>query len=183
VDNSVDIFESLIKGDITPKMTTPALTAVETARALFEALQKRDVDAVLALDTDDAVGDVVAIGAFRGKTAIRRFLDEMFAAFPDFDLVVDHVFGDDDSAVVQWHATGTFSGAPFQRIEPTGKRVEIRGVDVVDIVAGRIVRDTMFYDGASLARQIGMLPQSGSGTEKALLSVFNALTRVRQRRR
>ena len=168
---------------MTTKTVTPALAAVQTAGALFDAIKRRDVDSVLALDTDDAVGDVVAIGEFRGKTAIRRFLEEMFAAFPDLDLVVDHLFGDDSSAVVQWHATATFAGAPFQGIEPTGKRVTIRGVDVVDVVSGQIVRDTMYYDGASLARQIGMLPSSGSGAEKAVLSVFNTLTRVRQHRR
>jgi|SRR5579872_2305552 len=159
--------------------TTLALTPADTARALFEALSKRDVDAVLTLDSDDAVGDVVAIGEFRGKAAIRRFLDEMFTAFPDLDLVVDGVVGDDARAVVQWHATGSFTGGTFQGIEPTGRRVEMRGIDVVDVVAGRIVRDTMYYDGTSLARQIGMLPRSGSGPETALLSVFNRVTRLR----
>jgi hypothetical protein len=74
--------------------------AVNMARALFEALGRRDVDAVLALDAADAVGDVVAVGEFRGKPAIRRFLNEVFAAFPDYELVVDRVFGDDSSAVV-----------------------------------------------------------------------------------
>lgn len=166
--------------------TSPVQTSaspVEVARALFDALAKRDVDAVLALDTDDAVGDVVAVGEFPGKPAIRRFLDEVFTAFPDYMLAVDRVIGDDSGAVVQWHATGTFSGGKFQGIEPTGKSVEIRGVDVVDVRAGRVVRDTMYYDGASLARQIGMLPRSGSRTDKVALSVFNTLTRLRQRRR
>ncbi len=169
--------------DTNPMSAAPTSgSPVDVARALFDALAKRDVDAVLALDTDDAVGDVVAVGEFRGKPAIRRFLEEVFTAFPDYMLTVDRVIGDHSGAVVQWHATGTFSGGKFQGIEPTGKRVGIRGVDVVDVVAGRVVRDTMYYDGASLARQIGMLPQSGSPTEKAALSVLNLITRLRQRR-
>jgi steroid delta-isomerase-like uncharacterized protein len=167
----------------TPTSPVPtSASPVEVARALFDALAKRDVDAVLALDTDDAVGDVVAIQEFRGKPAIRRFLDEVFTAFPDYKLTVDRVIGDDSGAVVQWHATGTFSGGQFQRIAPTGKGVEVRGVDVVDVRAGRVARDTMYYDGASLARQIGMLPRGGSRTDKAALSVFNIVTRLRQRR-
>jgi SnoaL-like domain len=55
---------------------------VDVARALFDALAKRDVDTALSLGTDDAVGDVVAIGEFRGKRSIREFVDELFSAFP-----------------------------------------------------------------------------------------------------
>ena len=67
--------------------TEPTLSSttapVEVASALYDALSKRDVDAVLKIDADDAVGDVVAIGEFRGKPAIRQFLDELFQAFPE----------------------------------------------------------------------------------------------------
>jgi steroid delta-isomerase-like uncharacterized protein len=166
-----------------PLPPPPTSTPVEVARALFDAFTKRDMDAALALDTDDAVGDVVAVGAFRGKPAIRRFMEELLAAFPDYDLTVDRVVGDHSSAVVQWHATGTFSGGPFQGIAPTGRHIDMRGVDVVEVTDGRVVRDTMYFDGASLARQMGMLPASGSRTDRAVLWVRNALTRLRRRGR
>jgi hypothetical protein len=35
--------------------------------------------------------------------------------------------------VVQWHAAGAFTGGPVQGIAPTGRRVDIRGVDVMKI--------------------------------------------------
>ncbi len=165
--------------------TTPTLSRrtapVEVARALYDALSKRDVDAVLKIDADDAVGDVVAIGEFRGKQVIRQFLGKIFQAFPDFELIVDHIVGDDSSVFVQRHGTATFSGGRFQGIAPTGKRVEMRGVDVVTVTEGHVVRDTMYCDGVSLARQIGLLPTSGSGTDRAMLSLFNASTRLRGR--
>jgi len=83
--------------------------------------------------------------------------------------------------MVQWHAIGTFSGGTFQGIEPTGKLVEMRGVDVVAVSGGHVVRDTMYYDGVSLARQMGMLPTSGSGVDRAMLALLNTSTRLRQR--
>ena len=43
-------------------------------------------------------------------------------------------------------------------IEPTGKRVEMRGLDLLEVEDGKIVSNTAFYDGIELARQIGMLP-------------------------
>ena len=163
-------------------MDTETPTPSEVARTIFEALSRRDLDTAMKFNTDDAVDDFVAIGEFRGRLAIRRFFDELLAAFPDFDIAVDRIVGDDSAAVVQWHAAGTFSGGKFQGIEPTGKRVQIRGVDVMEFAEGRYVHNTIYYDGASFARQIGTLPRAGSVTEKATLAAFNATTRLRQRR-
>ena len=162
-------------------MDTETPTPSEVARTIFEALSKRDLDTAMKFNTDDAVDDFVAIGEFRGRLAIRRFFDELLAAFPDFDIAVDRIVGDDSAAVVQWHAAGTFSGGKFQGIEPTGKHVQIRGVEVMEFAEGRYVHNTIYYDGASFARQIGMLPRAGSGAEKATLFGFNASTRLRQR--
>lgn len=163
----------------TPSQTVP--TPLKVARAIFDALNKKDLDTLSEFHTDETVDDFVVIGEIRGKTSIRRFFDELFAAFPDFALTADRIVGDRSTAVVQWHATGTFSGGKYQGIEPTGKRVETRGVDVMEITDGRVVRDTIYYDGASFARQIGILPRSGSGVDKAMQSGFNTVTRLRKR--
>jgi steroid delta-isomerase-like uncharacterized protein len=163
--------------------TPPQATArpLKVARAIFDALTKKDLDTLSEFHTDDTVDDFVAIGEIRGKTSIRRFFDELFAAFPDFEMTVERIVGDRSTAVVQWHAAGSFSGGKFQGIEATGKHVEIRGVDVMEITEGLVRHNTIYYDGASFARQIGMLPSSGSGMDKAILSVFNAVTRLRER--
>jgi steroid delta-isomerase-like uncharacterized protein len=163
-------------------MDTETPTPSEVARTIFEALSTKDLDTAMKFTTDYAVDDFVAIGEFRGRPAIRRFFDELLAAFPDFDIAVDRIVGDDSAAVVQWHSAGTFSGGKFQGIEPTGKHVQIRGVEVMEFAEGRYVHNTIYYDGASFARQIGMLPRAGSGAEKATLFGFNASTRLRQRR-
>ena len=156
------------------------ITPSKVARASFDALSKKDLDAAFEFITSDTVDDFVAIGEFRGKSTIRRFFDELLAAFPEFEMTVDRIVGDRSTAVVQWHAAGSFSGGKFQGIEPTGKHVEIRGVDVMEITDGLVRHNTIYYDGASFARQIGLLPSTGSGTDKAMLSVFNTVTRLRR---
>lgn len=77
----------------------------------------------------------------------------------------------------------SFTGGPFQGIAPTGRRVEIRGVDVMEISDGLIQRNTIYYDGASFARQIGLLPGLGSRADQAMLAAFNAKTSLSQRAR
>jgi steroid delta-isomerase-like uncharacterized protein len=163
----------------TPSQTTA--TPLKVARAIFDALSKKDLDAVSEFHTEETVDDFVAIGEVRGRSAIRRFFDELFAAFPDFEITVDDIVADHTTAVVQWRAAGTFSGAKYLGIEPTDRHIETRGVDVMEITKGRVVHDTIYYDGASFARQVDLLPRSGSGVDKAILSVFNIATRLRRR--
>lgn len=157
------------------------LSPEQVARAAFDGVMKRDPDAIVANSADDCVDDFVAIDVFRGKPAIRQFFAELFAAVPDFDMHVDRVVADAESAVVQWHATGTFTGGPFQGIRATGRSVEVKGVDVMEVRDGLLRHNTIYYDGASFARQIGMLPPQGSRGDRMTLALFNAKTRLVRR--
>jgi steroid delta-isomerase-like uncharacterized protein len=162
--------------------TTTRIPA-DVARAAFAAVISKDPDGIIAHGAPGWVDDFVAIGEIRGLQAIRAFFSEVFAAFPDFEISVDKIVADETSAVVQWHAVGTFTGAPFQGITPTGRRVEIRGADVMEIADGLIQHNTIYYDGATFARQIGLLPRRGSRADQALLTAFNTKTSLSRRYR
>ncbi len=165
-------------------MTSPAtLTPAEVAHAVFAAITRKDPGGIVSVGAPGYVEDFVAVGEIRGHDAIRAFFSELFTAFPDFEMVIDKVIADETSAAVQWHATGTFTGGPFQGILPTGRRVELRGADVMQISDGLIQHNTIYYDGAAFARQIGMLPSRGSRADRILLSAFNAKSRLSRRQR
>jgi steroid delta-isomerase-like uncharacterized protein len=158
-----------------------ARTPADVARATLDAVSRRDPDGIVATGAPGFVDDFVAIGEIRGQDAVRAFFRELFAAFPDFTMTVDKIVADDTAAVVQWHAAGAFTGGAFQGIEPTGRRVEVRGVDVMEIADGLIQHNTIYYDGASFARQIGLLPGLGSRADQAMRAAFNAKTMLSQR--
>ena len=159
------------------------MTPLEVAQNALASFAARDAAAVAANAHEDCVDDIVAIAPVRGREAIRQFYEEMFAAFPDFTIGVEQLIADDYGAAVRWTATGTFTGVPFQGIAANGRRIELPGVDYMEIDRGLIRRNTIFYDGASFARQLGMLPLRGSFGERALLGVFNFRTKLRLRRR
>jgi steroid delta-isomerase-like uncharacterized protein len=155
-----------------------AQTPGEVARAIFDAVAARDPEGIVRFGAPDEVADFVAVGEFHGPDAVRRFFVEVFAAFPDFDVTVDRIVSDDRTAVVQWHATGTFTGAPFLGVLPTGRGVVLKGADVFEIEDGLVRRATVYYDGATMARQIGVLPRQDSRGDRALLAAFNLRTRA-----
>jgi steroid delta-isomerase-like uncharacterized protein len=162
-------------------MTSQVQTPTEVARAIFDALGKKQLDDAMAYVAEDGVDDFVAIGRFDGKPAIHKFFEELLTAFPTFEVAVERIVGDDAAAVVQWKASGDFTGGPFQGVEPTGKYVEIRGIDAMEINDGTVRHNTIYYDGAAFARQVGILPRAGSTMDRAMLSAFNAATRLRRR--
>ena len=54
-------------------------------------------------------------------------------------------------------------------------------MDVVRFDAdGKVEENTIYYDGAEFARQVGMMPPQDSGAERAMKGAFNALTKARK---
>ena len=98
--------------------------------------------------------------------------EEVLAWFQGFfDAMLDLHMDVEDVAVagepgrervtVRWHLSGTFSGAPYMGIEPTGRSLELYGIDLIDLQDGRVAANNVYYDQSSFARQIGMLPADG----------------------
>ncbi len=174
--------EAPAKPDAKPqrKRITRRKAVEQSMRDYFEAMDRRDAAAMAEHWRDDVVEDVVPVGVLRGKEELRAFLDATFRAIPDARTSVGRIVAGETSCAVEWRLEGTFDGAPFMDVEPTGSHVEVRGFDLFELEDGQIVSNTAYYDGASFARQIGMLPADGSGADRAMKSAFNAVTKLRR---
>jgi steroid delta-isomerase-like uncharacterized protein len=106
-----------------------------------------------------------------------------FDAMPDLHMEVEEVVvaGDPGSerVTVRWHITGTFSGAPYMGIEPTGRSIDLRGMDLIHLEDGRVAGNNIYYDQLAFARQIGMLPAEGSLGDRLMTGALNLVTRGR----
>ena len=162
------------------KRITRRKAVEETVRAYYEAMDNRDVVAMMAHWADDGVEDIVPIGVMRGPEELGEFLSAMFRAMPDARTTITRLIAGEQDCAVEWRLEGTFDGAPFLGLEPTGSRIELREVSVVDLADGKITGITAYFDGASYARQIRMLPPDGSGVDRAMKGAFNAVTKVRR---
>jgi steroid delta-isomerase-like uncharacterized protein len=162
------------------KRITRRKAVEERVRSYFEAMDRRDAPAMAAHWREDGVEDIVPVGMLRGRDALREYFESMFAAMPDARTTVTRLIAGEQSCAVEWRLEGTLEGAPFMGIEPTGKHVEIRGFDLFELEDGELVSNTAYFDGMGFARQIGMLPPDGSGTDRAMRSAFNAVTKLRR---
>ena len=162
------------------KRITRRQAVEERVRSYFEAMDNRDADAMASHWREDGVEDVVPVGLMRGHDELRAFFASMFTAMPDARTTVTRLVTGEQSCAVEWRIEGTFEGAPYMGIEPTGKHVEIRGFDLIELEDGQLVSNTAYFDGAGVARQSGMLPPDGSGADRAMKSAFNTVTKLRR---
>ena len=118
-----------------------------------------DLEACMELYADDAV-QLMHDGTFEGRTAIQKRLARDLVAFPDATYTVESFVDQGSAFADEWTFTGTNTG-PFElpdgtRLPPTGRRVSIRGMELVEMREGKIVVDNLYYDFASSLLQLGL---------------------------
>lgn len=153
--------------------------AAAVARGYFEAVGRRDLDAMTAFYKPGGTGEIYGLVELHVPHSYRAWFGNLFQAFPDFKLEIIEVVASGEKAAVRWRATGDFSGsAKFEGLEPNGARVEVQGCDVLTIRDGLIERNDAYMNGAEMARQLGALPPAGSAPERLMTGALNLKTRL-----
>jgi steroid delta-isomerase-like uncharacterized protein len=159
------------------------MSSADVVKRYFDAIAARDLETALALWAPGGVERLVGQRELTAPDGVRAQLDELHGAFPDLTWeVLDLIAGEDNSRVaVRWRARGTFAGPrAFQGFMANGAHLDIEGCDVLTVnAAGKIVRLEAYLDSGAVARQLGVLPPTGSRAETRLTQLANARTRAR----
>jgi steroid delta-isomerase-like uncharacterized protein len=151
---------------------------MEVAKTYFAATTRRDLDAMEACWAPGGVEHIAPVGELSVPGEYRAYFQEIFEAFPDFEYQVLRMIGEGDHVAVHWRATGTFTGKPYQGLEPNGKSGSIEGIDMIRIEDGKVVRNDVYFDSATFLRTMGVLPPVDSVGERATKVLFNLRTKV-----
>jgi steroid delta-isomerase-like uncharacterized protein len=125
---------------------------------LGELVNTGDLDALGEVFADDVVDHDPAPEQGPGVDGFKDFFTAMRTGFPDLKVAPATVVADDEQVAMAYTITGTHEGE-FQGIEPTGKRIEARGVQVARFRDGKIVERWGSSDELGLVGQLGMEPQ------------------------
>src|SRR3954454_13082600 len=170
-------------GETTTKPRKPTKTQVaKVAREYFDAINAHDIDAAVGMWADGGVEVVHGQRTNVAPDGIRQFFDDVIGALPDLHFEIDEATADGERCALQMTMSGTFAGPrAWQGIEPTGARIELPIVDVVEIRDGKLVRLDSYSDAMTVGRQIGMLPEQDSAGEQRMTALFNARTRTAEK--
>jgi glyoxylase-like metal-dependent hydrolase (beta-lactamase superfamily II)/predicted ester cyclase len=165
-------------------MAAPTKTVVrDSALAYFDAIARRDLDAMAACWEPGAIDRFVGGRALRAPDEVREYFGALFDAIPDLAFEVLQATTQGRRCAVQWRLRGTFAGpGRFQGLEPTGARLDVEGCDVVEVGdEGRLTGNSAYVDSMDIARQLGAMPPLDSPAERRMSGLVNTRTRVGRR--
>ncbi len=124
-----------------------------------------DLDGVMDLYAEDAI-QIMPEGTFEGRAAIRERLSREFVAIPDISWTVLSFVEQGDAFADEWSFVATHTG-PFQlpdgsELQATGRRVQLRGMELVEVRDGKIVVDNLYYDNVAVLAQLGLMPEGAT---------------------
>lgn len=171
-------------------------TLIAMDRAFIEEFYPRLLAVWNNHDTTDlaefVTGDVVWLDPMltepaRGVDGVRRFMEACWGSMPDLHFEITGPYCVCDAApvlMVPWKMTGTHLGRfDPPGFAPTGRRVDVDGVDVYTFRADRISHYRAYYDNAEQGRQLGILPAAGSRGERMIVALQRLRARLGSRRR
>lgn len=124
-------------------------------RAHMRAEANQDVAGTLA-SFSEANYDVVPLGApSNGAIAVDELLHGLFEAFPDFTREELSLHHGDDIIFVDTMIRGTHRGN-WAGVPATGRPIEVRCGCIFHFQQDRLVKETVYFDHATLLAQIGV---------------------------
>jgi predicted ester cyclase len=114
---------------------------------------------------DDFVDHNPPPGVGSGVEGVKQTFEMFTAAFPDLRFRIDEMYADGDKVISRLTCTGTHKGE-FMGVAPTGKPVEMSGIDIIKVVDGKAVERWGQFDDLGMMQQIGAIPANAAGAGK-----------------
>jgi len=96
-------------------------------------------------------------GQQQGREGLKDVLLGMRRGFPDMHWAVSEQIAEGDKVVTRFTWTGTHRDT-FLGIPATGKRVEVKGVVIDRLEAGKMADSRILMDTLGLMQQLGVIP-------------------------
>jgi steroid delta-isomerase-like uncharacterized protein len=125
-------------------------------RFLEEVFNKHNLAFADETISEDGVEHDPLPGLSEDKKGAMQTLGALLAAFPDQKVEVHHLIASGDKVAVNSTVRGTHEGE-FMGVPPTGKTVEIGGIDIVRIDGGKFQEHWGVFDAAGLMMQLGVI--------------------------
>lgn len=113
----------------------------EILKSFLDAFNRHDLNDIMDYFAEDCVfyfprGAAPRGDSYVGKAQVRAGLAKRFEGIPDVHYGDDTHWVCDDFGVSEWTLTGTSTA---------GKRLEVRGVDLLEFSNGKIIRKDSFW--------------------------------------
>jgi steroid delta-isomerase-like uncharacterized protein len=110
-------------------------------KSFLDAFNRHDLDAIMDYFAEDCVfymprGSAPRGDRYDGKASVRAGLAKRFEGIPDVHYGDDRHWAGENFGVSEWTLTGTTTA---------GKKIEVRGLDFLEIDKGKVTRKDSFW--------------------------------------
>ena len=131
-----------------------ALALPEPVRAYIQGWNDHDSAAVARSMTPDGTYIDPTTPAPLPPEALAGYVDVTLAALPDLQFAIDGTVIAGDRMAVQWRMLGTHTGPLPGLPEPTGRRCDLPGIDVITFGPDGISSIVGYFDQKTLLEQL-----------------------------
>lgn len=125
-----------------------------------DAWDKGDLNALDGLVADGYTRTSKATGAAVDLAGLKSEIAAVREAFPDLRTTVDDVVEGGGTVAVFWTSTGTHT-REYLGVPATGLTVQTRGSNILVLQDGKILKETVTWDGSELLAGLGIRPLRG----------------------
>ncbi len=136
-------------------MPVTVMQATEVARRYIEAWNARSSEAIVEMFLENGTySDPVTNGPLTGH-AIAQYVAALWVAFPDLGFEITSNVETATGVVLEWLMSGTNTGS-LRGLPPTGARVAVPGIDVIQVKGERIATLRGYFDRQTMLEQLGL---------------------------
>jgi steroid delta-isomerase-like uncharacterized protein len=125
-----------------------------------EAWNAHDLDAIMAMHAPDMVFENHTAGESATGEEVRAHIGAIFETWPDIAFTTRRLYVREGLVVQEWTAAATHAETMRRGdlvAEPSGRRIEWDGLDVIPFEDGLVKRKDVYSDSVSILRQVGLL--------------------------
>ena len=125
-----------------------------------EAWNAHDLETILSLHAPGMVFENHTAGESAEGEAVRAHIGSIFETWPDIEFATRRLYVREGLVVQEWTATATHMQTMRRGdlvAEPTGRRIEWDGLDVIPFENGLVKRKDVYSDSVSILRQVSLL--------------------------
>ena len=141
-------------------MTAAPPPLADTIAAYNDAWNAHDVDQIRSMHAPDMVFENHTAGERAEGDEALEHIARIFESWPDIKFETRRLYVRENLVVQEWTASATHV-KPLRRgdivAEPSGKRIEWRGMDIIPFEHGKVKRKDVYSDSVSILRQVGLL--------------------------
>jgi predicted ester cyclase len=149
------MFEKATDDNKDEKMTKNRLEEIATAYMQVWSAGKQDLLDKYA-DKNLVIDYPHFEKPFSGIAECKSMLEAAYSFFPDISITVEKIIPnkEDNSVTLIWEYAGTHKQGSLFGTEPSGRKVLVRGMTLLEFLNGKVVRETGIVDNFGLLMQL-----------------------------